>query len=101
MKRADAPARPKADQPQVSVPLTVKSALAWLESKSTGRDRDNLARFAITASNTVGVSMANMKLLARRLGRNHKLAAALWHTGWYEARMVAALVDEPAQVTPS
>ena len=44
--------------------------------------------------------MANMKVLAKQLGRNHELAAALWRTGWYEARMLASLIDEPEQVTP-
>ena len=39
--------------------------------------------------------------LAKRLGRNHELAAALWDTGWYEARMLASFVDEPARVTPA
>jgi 3-methyladenine DNA glycosylase AlkD len=33
--------------------------------------------------------------------RNHALALALWETGWYEARTVAALVDEPGLVTPT
>jgi 3-methyladenine DNA glycosylase AlkD len=43
--------------------------------------------------------MAAMKLIARDLGRDHALAAELWGTGVYEARIVAALVDEPARVT--
>lgn len=71
----------------------------WLEQKSTARDRDNLARFGITASKAFGVSMKNIQVLARRLGRNHELAAALWDTGWYEARMLTSFVEEPARVT--
>jgi 3-methyladenine DNA glycosylase AlkD len=39
--------------------------------------------------------------LAKRLGRDHALALALWDTGWYEARMLTAFVDDPAQVTPA
>ena len=69
----------------------VQSALAWLERKSTKRDRENLARFGITASKAFGVSMANIQVLAKRLGRNHELAAALWETGWYEARMLTVV----------
>ncbi len=68
---------------------------------STKRDRENLARFGITANKALGVSMANLQVLAKRQGRNHELAAALWDTGWYEARMLASLVDEPARVTPA
>ncbi len=78
----------------------VQSALAALEQMSTQHDRENLARFGITASKAFGVSMANIQVLAKRLGRSHELAAALWETGWYEAQMLTSFVDEPARVTP-
>ena len=74
-------------------------ALEWLEKKSTDRDRANLVRFGINAKHAYGVSMANIQVLAKKLGRSHALAAALWDTGKYEARMLAAFVDEPALVT--
>ncbi len=48
-----------------------------------------------------GVSMTTMKSLARRLGKNHDLALALWETGWYEARILTSFVDEPMKVTPA
>jgi 3-methyladenine DNA glycosylase AlkD len=79
----------------------VRDALSALERMSTRRDLENLSRFGITARKAYGVSMANLKRLAKRFGRNHALAAALWDTGWYEARMLATLVDEPARVTPA
>ncbi len=79
----------------------VRAALAWLEASGTDRDRANLARFGITATRFYGVSMANLKILAKELGRDHELAAALWDTGCYEARLLAALVDDPAEVTPA
>ena len=41
-----------------------------------------------------GVPMAQMKVVAKRLGTNHELAAQLWATGWYEARMVASMIDD-------
>ncbi len=81
--------------------VDVQAALAWLEQKSTKRDRENLVRFGITADKAFGVSMANVQILGKRLGQNHELAAALWDTGWYEARMLCAFVDEPARVTPA
>ena len=68
---------------------------------STDRDRENLVRFGINAKKAFGVSMANIKVLAKRLGRDHELAAALWKTGWYEARMLTSFVEEPERVTPT
>ena len=53
-------------------------ALTGLEGKSTRHDRDNLARFNIDAPKAFGVSMANMRVLAKGFGRDHELAQALW-----------------------
>jgi 3-methyladenine DNA glycosylase AlkD len=86
---------------QAGVEEQVQSALASLEKMSTRRDRDNLTRFGIVARKAFGVSVSNIQVLAKRLGRNHELAAALWDTGWYEARMLTSFVDDPARVTPA
>ena len=77
----------------------VQTALDWLERKGTRRGRESMARYAIAADKAFGVSMADIQKLARQLGRSHDLAVALWDTGWYEARMLTAYVDEPARVT--
>jgi 3-methyladenine DNA glycosylase AlkD len=37
--------------------------------------------------------------LSRKTGRNHALALELWESGWYEARLLAALVGEPEKLT--
>ena len=75
-------------------------AMAALRSAATDHDLANLDRFGIDAPGALGVSMANLQKIAKRLGRGHDLAAALWETGLYEARMLASLVDDPARVTP-
>ena len=77
----------------------VDEALRWLEQHGTKKNRDGMARYGIVAPKVFGVSMATMQSLAKKLGRDHDLALALWDTGWYEARMLAAFVDEPALVT--
>lgn len=78
-----------------------KKILAWLERRGTKKNRDGMARFAIVAPKAFGVSMATMKALVKKTPRNHDLALALWASGWHEARMLAALLDEPARVTPA
>ena len=77
----------------------VQSALKWLKSHSSPAVREGMARYAIPSDKALGVSMKDMKALGKQLGRNHELAAALWATGVYEARMVCSFVDDPAQVT--
>jgi hypothetical protein len=57
------------------------------------------SKTTVGADKVIGVSMANMRVIAKRLGVDHGLAAGLWATGWYEARMLATLVDDPVRVT--
>ena len=80
----------------------VKAALTWLEEHSSKKIREEmLPRYGIDAPKAFGVSVANLHKLAKITGRNHEFALALWETGWYEARMLASLVDEPERVTPA
>jgi len=100
-KRKSVPAKPTKKGAQHRLKDEVQAVLRWLERHSTKRTREGMARYGIPSDNAFGVSMANMRVLAKRLGRNHELAAALWDTGWYEARMLTSFVDEPGRVTPA
>ncbi|MEO8624854.1 MAG: DNA alkylation repair protein [bacterium] len=82
-----------------TVPTDADSVLAWLERHSTKATRDGMARYGVPSDNALGVTMADMKVLAKKLGKNHQLAAALWATGVYEARMMTSFVDDPTLVT--
>ena len=97
MKRA--PASSKKKPSRNSLDDEVQSALAWLKRNSSKAARDGMARYAIPSDNALGVSVATIRVLGKRLGRNHKLAGALWDTGVYEARMLTSFVDEPERVT--
>jgi 3-methyladenine DNA glycosylase AlkD len=83
-----------------SVPDDVDAVIQWLEEHGTKASRDAMARYAIPADNAFGIPVGTLRREAKRLRRNHGLAAELWATGWYEARMLAAFIDEPARVTP-
>lgn len=78
----------------------VDEALRWLESRGTTKTRDEmLTRYGITAPRAYGVPVGVIQKLARETGRDHALAAALWETGWYEAQIATAYIDEPEKVT--
>jgi 3-methyladenine DNA glycosylase AlkD len=99
-KKKSAPAKPAQRGAQPLLEDEVQAALTWLERQGTQRNRDGLVRYGIHAPKAFGVPMAKIQLLAKRLGRNHELAAALWDTGWYEARLLSSFVAEPERVTP-
>lgn len=75
-----------------------------LTSLKRQADRRNRAametRYGIRTRRALGVPMSAMLSLAKRIGTDHELALTLWDTGWYEARIVAALVDDPDRVSP-
>jgi 3-methyladenine DNA glycosylase AlkD len=77
-----------------------------LRRKGTKKVREGMARFAIPSDKAVGVTVADLQKLAKQIRKEqhrqrHDLALALWQTDVYEARMLATLVDDPAQVTPA
>ncbi len=86
------------ERPLQGQPQAVLAALKRLASKKV---RDGMARYAIPSDNALGVPMNKMQQVARQFGKSHELAIALWETGIYEARTVAAYVDEPERVTPA
>lgn len=104
---APARKRPAASKPgkpgssQTPIGHDADSVIASLKRLATKNTLDGMARYALPSVRAFGVSMADMNALAKKLGRDHELALALWKTGWYEARMVASMIDDPAQVTPA
>ena len=57
-----------------------------------------MARFGINPSNTLGVSVPNLRKIAKEVGLDHELALELWLSGVHEARILASMVDNPNQV---
>src|SRR5688500_11013468 len=76
----------------------LQSVLDWLQASGSATVRDGLERFAIPSAGAYGVSVGDLRKKAKELGSDHALATALWDSGRYEARMLATMVDDPAQV---
>ncbi|MDP3721453.1 MAG: DNA alkylation repair protein, partial [Anaerolineaceae bacterium] len=77
------------------------SANDLLDQLRTLSNTETLAsqtRFGIVGHERLGVSIYDLRRIAKGI-QNHTLALELWQTGIHEARMVAAMVDDPAQVT--
>jgi 3-methyladenine DNA glycosylase AlkD len=58
-----------------------------------------MSRFGIDTRDALGVTVTELRGLARRIGRDHDLAAVLWESEIHEARILATMVDDPARVT--
>jgi 3-methyladenine DNA glycosylase AlkD len=76
------------------------SVIRRLEAMGDPANVAGMARFGIRPRTRVlGISVVALRKLARELGRDHALAAALWRSGIHEARVLATMVEEPARVT--
>jgi len=79
--------------------MSVESILAEMKSKRDQNAVKGMARFGISPVGTLGLSVPYLRSLARRVGRDHDLARGLWASEIHEARILAALVDDPKKVT--
>lgn len=79
--------------------LSATQLVEKLKAFGTPEHLEGMVKFGINANKTLGVSIPNIRSLARGR-RDHQLALDLWATGYHEARILAAFVDDPVQVTP-
>ena len=75
------------------------AVIASLKRLANKKVRDGMARYGIPNDHALGISVATLRQLAKKLGENHALALKLWDSGIYEARMLASFVAEPAKLT--
>ena len=77
----------------------VDEVLAELRARSDRSRRPGMASVGINVERAIGVSMPDLRSLARNHRGDHALALALWDSGIHEARILASLVEDPALVT--
>jgi 3-methyladenine DNA glycosylase AlkD len=79
--------------------MTYQEIIKELRSQRNQKNIDGMARFGINPKNTLGVSIYILRPLAKRIGKDHKLAGELWDSEIHEARILASYIDEPEKVT--
>lgn len=84
----------------IEVQHEVETILAELEAHGTEENRKGMARFGISTDRAFGVPMAVIRPMARPYRRRHDLALALWATGMHEARIFAAIIEDPKEIAP-
>jgi 3-methyladenine DNA glycosylase AlkD len=78
---------------------SLEEALKKLQAKARPDQIDAMSKFGMAADQRLGVSGPDMRKIAKELGKDHKLALALWKAGSPEAKMVASMIDEPEKLT--
>ena len=78
--------------------MSVDASIAELRAKVDPARRPGMARVGIDVSNALGVSVPDIRAIAKRSGTDHDLALELWSTGIHEARILATLLADPRRV---
>jgi 3-methyladenine DNA glycosylase AlkD len=79
--------------------MNVHAAMAELRDRADPSRKPGMARVGIDVSHALGVSMPDLRAVAKTCGVAHALALELWETGIHEARILATLVADPATLT--
>ncbi len=73
--------------------------LLKLKSLSNPKAVEGMRRYGITPEETFGVSIPNLRKIAREIGINHNLSLKLWNINIRETRILASMIDDPKLVS--
>lgn len=79
--------------------MKYETLLKKLESLSDPKAVEGMTRYGINPEKAYGVSIPNLRRMAKETGRDHSLAQKLWSSEIHEARILASMIDDPQQVT--
>jgi len=78
---------------------SVEDVLKKLRAKGRPEQLKEMAQFGMVTDRRLGVTVPEMRKIAKDLGKDHKLAIELWKTKILEAMIVAGMIDEPDKLT--
>lgn len=78
----------------------VASVMAALKKKGTEKTRKIYARHGMATDNMFGVSMADLKIIAKTIKGQQDLASELYRTGNLDAMYLAGMVADGSRMTP-
>ena len=78
---------------------SLKWIMEWMQEHASEDNRRGMSRFGINTEDAFGISMDDLRKLAKYdIRKDHGLALQLWETGKHELRILASLVDEESEV---
>jgi 3-methyladenine DNA glycosylase AlkD len=73
--------------------------ISTLHSLANPTNVHGMARYGINTHNNLGISIYQLRPLAKHIGTNHPLALKLWDSKIHDARLLACFIDDPTQIT--
>lgn len=74
----------------------IREILEKFEQLRNSKNIAGMARFGIrvTEKDAFGISVVQLRKMAKSYKKNQPLAEALWKTGWHEARIIASMIAD-------
>ena len=81
--------------------MTKSEVLALLKENQNDRGMTHWKRQQAKGSKlkSFGIGLTQLRKLAKKIGRDHKLAGQLWKSNVYDAKVLGLLIDEPKLIT--
>lgn len=79
--------------------MVLQEILKKMKSYYNPRNIAGMARYGINVEKAFGVPAPELRKMAREIRGYHSLAERLWASGIHDAKHLAALCDDPKQVT--
>jgi 3-methyladenine DNA glycosylase AlkD len=77
----------------------VAEILRHLQELADPKRAEGAGRFGVRSTKMLGISVPQLRTMAKDIGVDHALAAGLWDTGILEARLLASLIGDPQKLT--
>lgn len=81
--------------------MSAENILTELKKLSSEENLEGMKRFGINPNKALGISVRNLREIAKRTNKDHNLALELWKTEIHEARILASMIDNHKEVTKS
>lgn len=81
--------------------MTTSEIMALLKENQNERGLENWNRLYPDPESlkSFGINLTTLRKLAKKIGRDHDLAQELWKSDYYDARIIALLIDDPKQIS--
>jgi 3-methyladenine DNA glycosylase AlkD len=84
---------------EMSLQLSAETLLAELQQLADPAAREGMAHYGIQTDKALGIGIPSLRALAKKVGKDHHLAAELWAADIHEARILASMIEESACVS--
>jgi 3-methyladenine DNA glycosylase AlkD len=79
--------------------ISVEHIIDEIKRQGNAKAVAGMARFGIHTTRAFGVSIPQLRDLAKKTGTNHEIAQELWKTGIHEAHILVSMIDDPTKVS--